>query len=240
MARYISRQGCVAVDRAVFAPATPAACGIGNRRMRKLPCVAAIRDGRYHHGNLRTALEEAVLQIVVEHGVDAVTMAAAARIAGVTPGAPYRHFDSLDDLIGSTAASCVSRFEATLHYDEIYQAPGDGEKALLALIPMFFEYARREPAAFALIFDSRSAAGARAIRPTMLRLFERMQVLVADAVDRTPSECRDLALAISGIAMGQVRLLFADFSPLASLDEAARVATQGVRLLLAGYRAEGR
>jgi hypothetical protein len=32
----------------------------------------------YHHGNLREALQDAVLGLVAEHGVGAVTMAAAA------------------------------------------------------------------------------------------------------------------------------------------------------------------
>jgi AcrR family transcriptional regulator len=192
---------------------------------------------RYHHGNLRPALENAVLEIVLEHGVDAVTMAGAARLAGVSPSAPYRHFGSLDDLIGSTAAGCVERFKAAVNARLATDVPHNSEGTLLRLLPAFFEFAKQEPAAFALIFDSRSIAGARAIRPAMLQLFEQMKGWVATAVGRPPEECRGLTLIISGLALGQVRLFLADFSPLSGIDEAANVALDGIRILLDGYRA---
>ena len=47
---------------------------------------------RYHHGDLRSALLTAARRLVAEHGPDGFTMARAAREAGVSSGAPYRHF----------------------------------------------------------------------------------------------------------------------------------------------------
>lgn len=47
---------------------------------------------RYHHGDLRAALLAAARRLVAEHGPDGFTMARAAREAGVSSGAPYRHF----------------------------------------------------------------------------------------------------------------------------------------------------
>lgn len=202
--------------------------------MRKIRHVA-VRD-RYHHGNLRAALEDAVLDIVLEHGVDAVTMAEAARRVGVSPSAPYRHFGSLDELIAATATNSVGRFEAALRHVATDDSAGHGADTLLVMMPAFFEFARKESAAFALIFDSRSATTAHAVRPTMLRWFDRMQSWVADAVDRPPAECRDLTLAISGVALGQVRLLLAGFSPLTGLDDATHVTLDGINLILTGFR----
>jgi AcrR family transcriptional regulator len=42
----------------------------------------------YHHGNLREALVEAALALIGETGPAGLTIAEAARRAGVSPGAP--------------------------------------------------------------------------------------------------------------------------------------------------------
>ncbi|MEO1274450.1 MAG: helix-turn-helix domain-containing protein, partial [Pseudomonadota bacterium] len=59
------------------------------------------KSGRrgYHHGNLREALIEATRTLIAEKGVAGVTIADAARAAGVSPAAPYRHFQNREELI---------------------------------------------------------------------------------------------------------------------------------------------
>jgi AcrR family transcriptional regulator len=47
--------------------------------------------GPYHHGGLAEALKQAVLELIAEGGIESVTMAEAARRAGVSSGAPYHH-----------------------------------------------------------------------------------------------------------------------------------------------------
>src|SRR5262245_47415245 len=46
----------------------------------------------YHHGNLKEALVRAALELIAEKGPAGFTFADAARWAGVSPAAPYRHF----------------------------------------------------------------------------------------------------------------------------------------------------
>ena len=58
----------------------------------------------YHHGNLRQALVEASLALIEEKGPLGFTLAEAARAAGVSPAAPYRHFRNREDLIEERAA----------------------------------------------------------------------------------------------------------------------------------------
>ncbi len=55
----------------------------------------------YHHGDLRRALLDAALAIVADQGPSAVTMSAVARRAGVSSGAPYRHFKDRMELLRS-------------------------------------------------------------------------------------------------------------------------------------------
>jgi len=57
----------------------------------------------YHHGDLRRALLDATVDIVEERGVNGVNMAEAARRAGVSSGAPYKHFRDKDDLLAALA-----------------------------------------------------------------------------------------------------------------------------------------
>ena len=57
----------------------------------------------YHHGNLRQALVEATADLVQEQGPQAFTLTEAARRAGVSPAAPYRHFKAREDLLEEVA-----------------------------------------------------------------------------------------------------------------------------------------
>src|SRR2546430_6533997 len=54
----------------------------------------------YHHGNLKAALIRAALELIAQKGPAGFTFAEAARWAGVSPAAPYRHFRDRDE--GST------------------------------------------------------------------------------------------------------------------------------------------
>ena len=57
----------------------------------------------YHHGNLKEALVRAALELIAEKGPAGFTFADAARWAGVSPAAPYRHFRDRDALLADVA-----------------------------------------------------------------------------------------------------------------------------------------
>src|SRR5215831_17500008 len=57
----------------------------------------------YHHGDLRRALVEAATALLDEHGPLGVTLRGAARAAGVSQAAPYRHFAGKDALLAAVA-----------------------------------------------------------------------------------------------------------------------------------------
>lgn len=66
----------------------------------------------YHHGDLRAALVRAGVDLAREGGLNALTLRAATRRAGVSAGAAYRHFASHEDLmfaVGSIALSDMAR-----------------------------------------------------------------------------------------------------------------------------------
>ena len=68
----------------------------------------------YHHGNLKEALIRAALQLIAEKGPAGFTFAEAARFAGVSPAAPYRHFRDRDDLLADVARRGFEQFADAL------------------------------------------------------------------------------------------------------------------------------
>jgi AcrR family transcriptional regulator len=68
----------------------------------------------YHHGNLKEALIEAALHLIATHGPLGFTVAEAARTAGVSPAAPYRHYRDRDSLLAEIAKRGFALFGAEL------------------------------------------------------------------------------------------------------------------------------
>src|ERR1700760_4434311 len=68
----------------------------------------------YHHGDLRRVLIDAALKLAEEGGPEAVSVREAARRAGVSPGAPFRHFESRGALMTAVAEEAQRRFRAEI------------------------------------------------------------------------------------------------------------------------------
>src|SRR3546814_13514615 len=77
------------------------------------------RDGQgrrrgYHHGNLREALIRAALDLIAEKGPAGFTFAEAARWAGVSSAAPYRHYRDREALLADVARRGFEQFAERL------------------------------------------------------------------------------------------------------------------------------
>ena len=68
----------------------------------------------YHHGNLRTALLEQAERTVRDRGVQALSLRELAREAGVSHGAPRRHFPDRQALLDALAETGFARLGAEL------------------------------------------------------------------------------------------------------------------------------
>ncbi len=110
----------------------------------------------YHHGNLREALVEAAVALIGEHGPAGFTVAEAARLAGVSPGAPYRHFRDAEALLAEVARRGFERFA-----DALARAWDDGRpdplRAFEALGRAYLDFARSDAAYYAAMFETRLA-----------------------------------------------------------------------------------
>jgi AcrR family transcriptional regulator len=85
---------------------------------------AKVARPRYHHGDLKTALIGAATRLVQEKGVEGFSVADAARAAGVSSGAPYRHFADREDLLDHVAAEGFERLSAATIAAMVEHPPG--------------------------------------------------------------------------------------------------------------------
>ncbi len=113
-------------------------------------------DGRprgYHHGNLKEALMRAALELIAQKGPSGFTFAEAARWAGVSPAAPYRHFRDRDELLANVALRGFEQFETALTGAWNDGGP-DPFTAFERLGKASLAFARTEPAYYSAMFEA--------------------------------------------------------------------------------------
>ncbi len=151
----------------------------------------------YHHGNLREALIRAALQLIAEKGPAGFTFAEAARFAGVSPAAPYRHFRDRDELMASVALRGFEQFEGAL------TRAWDGGRpepfaALDRLGKAYLEFARGEPAYYAAMFEAGIPVGANAqLRDASDRAFSVLRAAADKLCAAIPAAGRPPALMVA-------------------------------------------
>ncbi|TMV08673.1 TetR/AcrR family transcriptional regulator [Ruegeria sediminis] len=107
----------------------------------------------YHHGNLRQALIDAALTLIEEKGPTGFTLSEAAKQAGVTPAAVYRHFEGREDLIAEAARQGFEMFA-----DLMQHAYDKGQPSALAAFEAtgraYLAFARKHPGHYISMFES--------------------------------------------------------------------------------------
>ena len=151
----------------------------------------------YHHGNLREALIRGALDLIAEKGPAGFTIADAARLAGVSPAAPYRHFRDRDELMADVARRGFEEFAGRLG-----KAWNDGKpdpmRAFENLGRAYLAFAREEPAFYAAMFEGGTPPdGTPELRQASDRAFEILRS-ASEALSATlPKDKRPPALMMA-------------------------------------------
>jgi AcrR family transcriptional regulator len=151
----------------------------------------------YHHGNLREALIRAALELIAKKGAAGFTFAEAARFAGVSPAAPYRHFRDRDELIANVALRGFAQFGAALAraWDE---GRPDTFAALDRLGKAYLEFARSQPAFYSAMFEAGIPVGANpALREASDHAFTALRNAAEKLCAATPPAGRPPALMVA-------------------------------------------
>jgi AcrR family transcriptional regulator len=187
------------------------------------------KSGRYHHGDLRSALIDTAIELIAAGGVRAFSMAAASRRLGVAVSAPYAHFADREELLAAVAVRAYEQFSADL-------TPGLGTlatpaDALAAVCYAYVRFAGQQRALFEILFglglEKREHPEIEAAKRPILDTF----LHYVRAVDQAENQA--LAVAVQAVSHGYaLMLLDGDFGTeqeavLAAAAQAAR-ATRAV------------
>jgi len=151
----------------------------------------------YHHGNLREALIDAALNLIAQKGPAGFTFADAARSAGVSSAAPYRHFRDRDALLTDVARRGFELFETHLQ-----RAWNDGKpepfRAFENVGRAYLSFARSEPAYYSAMFEGAVAPDSDpALRQASEQAFAVLRRASETLCARAPAEQRPPALMMS-------------------------------------------
>ncbi len=151
----------------------------------------------YHHGDLREDLVRAALELIKEKGPAGFTFADAARWAGVSPAAPYRHFRDRDELIAD-----VAKRGFTLFSERLREAWGEGRpdpgQAFKRLGAAYLHFARTEPSYYAAMFESGVAIGNDPeLREIADRSLQQLRAAAEVLVAGMPAKARPPAMMVA-------------------------------------------
>lgn len=119
---------------------------------------------RYHHGDLRAALVDGAMQLLEDRSAAELSLRAVARLAGVSPNAPYRHFESKDALLAAVAEEGFKRLASVTAASK-----GPPRKRLAQMGVTYVRFATENPRLYGLMFGP------------VLRDWDRFEGLVAAA-----------------------------------------------------------
>ena len=110
------------------------------------------KKGGYHHGDLRTALIRAGLELLADRDVETFSLREVARVVGVTATSVYRHFPDKQALMTALALEGLTQL-----FDAQHRAVAEtrnGAEAFAAAGRAYVRFALANPALFRLIFAS--------------------------------------------------------------------------------------
>lgn len=153
----------------------------------------------YHHGDLRAALLRAAGRLLEKQGLAALSLREAARRAGVSHNAPYRHFPDRDSLLAALAADGFATLGRTLQ-----DASGIG--GLRAMGEAYLHFALERPQRFRLMFGGAvPIARHAALRDSAMRVYEDLAQALAPQIPGPAG--RDASLAAWALVHGLSQLL---------------------------------
>ena len=195
------------------------------------------KGGRYHHGDLQSALVDAAIGVIAERGLRGFSLAETSRRLGVTTAAPYRHFADRDGLLAAVAVRALSVFAAMLAAaTDAAEAPA---QRLAAMAGAYVRFAAQQRPLFDTIFNS----GLDKSRyPDLQRAWEPVDALLAvvlEVCDGDAAAADALADAVEASAHGHAMLLIhGDYGEGPdAVDAAAAKAVASARALIAGRQA---
>ena len=201
----------------------------------------SVRRRSYHHGRLKEALIEAARDLIQQRGPQGFNLAEAARLVGVTPAAPYRHFSDREALMGEVARRGFELFNARL------QAAWDAGRpepvaAFARMGSAYLDFARQEPGYYRSMFTQAPEAppepGQDGCAPVAalqsFALLEEAAGAALRALRQPDADAAHLALQVWALSHGAATLMLGGYLPASGGADAYQILNLGVRAMIMG------
>ena len=199
-----------------------------------MPKAETRRPTSYHHGNLREALIDAAVQLTEEGGPDSVSVREVAKRAGVSPGAPFRHFSNKTALMTAVAEQAMSRFRSEITNAVDNVATDEPIERFAAVGVAYLRWAIRNPTHFQII-STRSLIdwdSSESLRRDNEAVRSLMEVSMVEAQQRSMLRSNDIAdtqIAARALVYGLARMVIdGHFAQWAMSGQTAEQTTQSV------------
>jgi AcrR family transcriptional regulator len=151
----------------------------------------------YHHGDLPRALVRAAVELLEEGGATELSLRAAARRAGVSTAAPYRHFADRNALLSAVAA--VGYRELATDLAAAHPAPTTAED-LAAIAVAYVQFALTRPGLFRVMFAEHCDSTSRERVAAVAAIHEYLNSIVRQVFPSADPDA--MATALWGLVHG--------------------------------------
>jgi AcrR family transcriptional regulator len=175
----------------------------------------------YHHGSLRTVLLEQAEVTLEKEGIDALSLRELARSAGVSHGAPRRHFADRQALLDALAERGYERLGTELRAALNASAPSLDTR-VTALARAYARFGTGSAELLVLMFAGKHADQDGSVRRASEAAIEPWQTvfLESGADEGIVGDLKDLGMAVFSAVHGLAMLVNAGIAPADSLDAA--------------------
>lgn len=183
----------------------------------------------FHHGHLRDELLSRARITLRETGEDGLSLRQLAREAGVSHGAPRRHFPERQHLLDALAERGFDELTAAV-VEQVEQAGGDAGAAFRAVARTYIDFAVDDAALMDLMFSRKNDEAAPQVSAAADRFFSTVGAILSTAMPSSTAPLTDglrrqllLVSTLHGIAslVGSGRLAVAQVDQL--VDDASRL-----------------
>lgn len=175
------------------------------RRTAAAPTDASHRrpSRAYHHGALREALLGFAAELLDAEGVEAVTVRAVARKAGVTHAAPFNHFPTRSALLTALAATFFEQLAAAVRED---LSGASGPDRVRSYARAVVDYGLKHPNRYRLMWRRDLLLDDAALQRAMDAIYEDLIAELSQGRNLNGKSAHTFAVALWSMAHGYVSL----------------------------------